>query len=86
MGFNKIDSVKGWMTTSGKTTYLKYLSGTHCTAKESILAKCAECCAGYHDGRMDCKMPDCPLYPFMPYGTKKQKFRRKVEKEDIAEE
>ena len=36
----------------------------------AIKAKCAECMANYADGRDDCTVSDCPLYPFMPYTRK----------------
>ena len=82
--FKKINSVAGWLESSGKTNYMRYLNGERLSCKEAILAKCAECCAGYHDGRMDCGMNDCPLYPFMPYGSIKQKFRQRVPKEEAS--
>ena len=56
-----------WTNSRGKSTYLRYLDGERLTQREAILAKCAECCGGYQDGRLDCRMPACPLYPFMPY-------------------
>ncbi len=34
-----------------------------------VRAKCKDCCCDYVDGRLDCEMPDCSLYPFMPYGN-----------------
>lgn len=46
---------------------------------QSILAKCAECCGDYADGNVDCKIPGCPLYPYMPYGTAKRKKREMSE-------
>ena len=52
---------------SGKTQYLRYLQGEKLTHMQGILAKCAECNCGYVDGRHDCEIPICPLYPFMPY-------------------
>lgn len=33
----------------------------------AIKAKCSDCMANYADGRVDCTIPECPLYPFMPY-------------------
>jgi hypothetical protein len=35
--------------------------------KFAILAKCAECMYDYADGRFSCEMPDCSLFPWMPY-------------------
>ena len=39
----------------------------HLGLSAMVKAKCADCMAKYADGRMDCKMEDCPLYPRMPY-------------------
>ena len=46
----------------------KYIDGKRLTTKQMILAKCFECMGNYEDGRVDCILPDCPLYPMMPYG------------------
>ena len=43
------------------------------TPKRAIQAKCAECMSNYEDGRQDCMMKDCPLYPWMPYNLLKGK-------------
>ena len=34
---------------------------------EAMLKKCHECCGYYEDGKIDCEVPDCPLYKWMPY-------------------
>lgn len=54
-------------TSSGRTQYLRFIQGENLTYREAVLAKCAECCCGYTDGRYDCGVPSCPLYQFMPY-------------------
>jgi hypothetical protein len=56
-----------WPKSSGKTQYLRYLKGEKLTYREALLAKCAECCGGYVDGRIDCKIKHCPTYQSMPY-------------------
>jgi hypothetical protein len=68
----KIEEIrKHGISTRGKTNLIRYLEGERLTQREAILAKCCDC-AGYHsDGRVDCRMPDCPLYPYMPYRGKK---------------
>jgi hypothetical protein len=54
----------------GRTNLIKYLEDKRLTQRQAILAKCCDC-TGYHaDGRIDCAMPDCPLYPYMPYKEK----------------
>jgi len=47
----------------------KHLSGGKLSLKQAILAKCADCLGLYGDGKDDCAMTDCPLYPFMSYGV-----------------
>jgi hypothetical protein len=51
----------------GNKKLTKHQAGDKLTMKEMINAKCYECMAGYHDGAMDCWIPECPLYPLMPY-------------------
>ena len=51
----------------GKTCLIKHLQGKRLTQRQAILAKCCECTGYYADGRTDCSIPDCPLYPFFPY-------------------
>lgn len=62
-----VSDYESYPASSGKTQYLKYLKGEELTYREAVLAKCAECCCGYVDGRYDCQIPACPLYQFMPY-------------------
>ena len=59
--------LKSGINSAGKTNLVKHLRGEHLTQRQAILAKCCDC-MGYHaDGRMDCRMPHCSLYPFRPY-------------------
>ena len=52
----------------GKLGYLAYIrDDKDLTYKERCLAKCFECCCGYIDGKVDCEVPSCALYPIMPY-------------------
>ena len=37
------------------------------TPQRAIFSKCYECTNEYLDGRYDCEIPECPLYPYMPY-------------------
>ncbi len=45
----------------------KYSSGSRLTRKQAINAKCYDCMGGYVDGKVDCQIEDCPMYPWMPY-------------------
>ena len=62
-----IKEYKDYPVSSGRTQYLRFLRDEKLTYMEGVLAKCAECCCGYVDGRQDCGVPTCPLYQFMPY-------------------
>ena len=57
------------MNAKGNKELNAYLNGNKLTLKQSILAKCADCTNGYSDGKIDCKLNKCPLYPVMPYGA-----------------
>jgi len=54
-------------TSAGRTQYLRFLNGEKLTYREAMLAKCYECDGGHSDGRYDCEVPTCSLYPYMPY-------------------
>jgi energy-coupling factor transporter ATP-binding protein EcfA2 len=54
---------------SGKKELLKHLSGLPLIRSQAIKAACYQCMGYFLDGRIDCKITSCPLYPFMPYGT-----------------
>ena len=47
----------------------KHEAGERLTMKQMILAKCYDCRGKYADGKLDCLIPECSLYPMMPYGT-----------------
>lgn len=44
-----------------------YRAGRLLTQLQAIHAKCFFCRDGYVDGRLDCLVDVCPLYPHMPY-------------------
>lgn len=55
------------MSGKGSAFLRRYQEGKRLTLGQSVLAKCAECCCDYLDGRLDCGVESCPLQPFMPY-------------------
>jgi len=63
----KVDGVKA----VGQKKLLDFLSGQKQTPLASIRAKCYDCMCYYQDGKVDCGMKDCPLYPYMPYREEK---------------
>jgi hypothetical protein len=66
----KIESVERGTESAGKTQMLRYLRGQKVTRHQAMQAKCFECMGGYADGRVDCGLKECALYPWMPYKTK----------------
>ena len=69
----RIKAMDGAPASTGKTNLRKYLSGGILTRNQAILAKCCDCMGYFFDGRWDCKIPACPLYPFMPYRGREEK-------------
>ena len=68
---------KNGKTAQGKNEYLSYLEqGKTLSYKQAILANCYQCMNYYLDGKTDCEIPDCPLYPYMPYRKDKAKVKR----------
>jgi hypothetical protein len=60
-------------TAKGQKEISKHLTGQKLTFKQAIYAKCYECLGYMADGKQDCKMPACPLHPFMPYNENREK-------------
>jgi hypothetical protein len=54
----------------GREASKRYLSGENLNRTEAMLAKCFDCCGQYVDGKKDCEVPLCTLYPWMPYRKK----------------
>jgi hypothetical protein len=54
----------------GRLELIKHLKGIRLTQRRMILAKCYDCMGGYIDGKLDCGVEECPLYPLMPYKGK----------------
>lgn len=71
----------------GKTELLKHLRGEPLGLRGAVYAKCYDCCGFMIDGREDCKVPDCSLYPYMPYSSAKKvsgKVGKKLSPEHLA--
>lgn len=60
----------------GKRELLRHLMGERLTMKQGILAMCYDCNGYYADGKLDCLVPGCPLYGFMPYREDREKVKR----------
>lgn len=51
----------------GKAELLKHFDRKKITLRQAVKAKCYDCMGYYADGKVDCVVPHCPLYPFMVY-------------------
>ena len=61
----------------GKQEYIEYLeTGKKLSPVKAIKAQCFSCMCSYLDGKVDCEISDCALYPFMPYRDNKEKVKR----------
>ena len=76
-----IKDVEKAKVASGKNEYLRYLNGQSISIAQAVKAKCFDCCAYYEDGKYDCEIKGCPLYPWMPFGQAR-KNRPKREQTD----
>ena len=63
----RLKYLKDTPASKGKTNLVKHWKGERLTQRQAILAKCCDCMCYHVDGRLDCKMPHCSLYPWMPY-------------------
>lgn len=64
-------------SSNGLSMLKLYVRGGRLTRGQAIAAKCADCCCYYVDGRRDCEVFSCPLYPWMPYGMIRKRYIRK---------
>ena len=64
---NRIKDLPTTISVPGIRYLKKHLSGVILGRKQAMDAKCADCMGYYVDGRGDCKMEFCPMYPYMPY-------------------
>ena len=60
----------------GRDLLKKYLSGEVLSNALANKAKCCQCSGLYVDGRVDCGIFTCPLYPHMPYGQMRKRYVR----------
>ena len=60
---NKMNGVKA----IGRKELTSHLKGLRLTPRRAVSAMCYDCMGGFTDGKHSCQIPDCPLFPFMPY-------------------
>lgn len=81
-----IEDIKKYgKSAQGRKELKDYFLGKQLTARQAILATCYGCMGMYVDGRVDCNIPDCPLYPFMPYRAGEKLVMRNISDEQKKE-
>lgn len=60
----------------GKRDLLSYLNGKKLTPIRSIRAHCYQCMGYFSDGKDDCGIQACPLYPYMMFNKANSEKRR----------
>ena len=55
------------MAARGRQELIRHFEGDRNTIRQMALAKCYDCMGYYSDGREECGIELCPLYPIMPY-------------------
>jgi len=63
------------MKCRGRNELLRHLEGETLGLSAMIAAKCYDCMCHYSDGRQDCEVYCCPLYPRMPFNKNKKASR-----------
>lgn len=69
------------INTRDKKYLLAHLNKDKLSPSQAIHAKCYECMGYYIDGKQDCGIKDCPLYPFFRYNP-----HRIVRKKNLTDE
>ena len=69
---------KDGLKARGKEELITHLQGGRLTHRQAIQAHCYDCMGYFADGRADCEMPRCPLYPFMNFNRNKNKRVKRV--------
>jgi hypothetical protein len=70
------DIEKHGLSARGRKEILAHLEGKKLTLKQAVLGKCYDCMGYYSDGKVDCEMKNCTLYPFMSYNPNRAKSSR----------
>ena len=69
----------------GKKELIKHMEGIRLTLKQAIKAHCYNCTGYFQDGKIDCKVPDCSLYPFMAFNPQRNTIKYKKEGKKMSE-
>jgi hypothetical protein len=82
----KIEAIKKHgMSAKGRKELMRHLKGRELTMDEAVHARCYDCMSYYADGTVDCRAPECPLYPYMPFRTVKKAKKTLIRKTGVKE-
>ena len=70
--------IGGLESAKGHKEYYKHQRGEPLSPMQAIRSQCYLCLCGYSGGKVDCKTPACPLYPFMPYNKEAKSKKPKA--------
>ena len=71
-------------STPGERYLKKYREGGKITLKQAVIAHCYDCMAGYADGKLNCEIKDCSLFPWMPYKRISKESLQNTEKKKVS--
>ena len=75
----RIESIrKHGKAARGQKELIGHLEGDRLTLKQAVNAHCYDCTGFFADGKVDCGMKRCSLYPFMPYNPNRPKLPGKT--------
>ena len=75
---------KDGLMARGKKDLIRHLEGGRLTHRQAIHAHCYDCMCYFIDGRADCRLTRCSLYPFMIFNKNRIKsISRKLSEEHI---
>ena len=69
----RIEDVKKAGQFRGRKELLAYFQGKQISRAAAMAAYCFDCMGYFDNGKEDCENPECPLYPWMAYGSRKIK-------------
>ena len=81
---NKIANANKGLKGKGKNELITYLRGGELTRSQAMSAACYQCMNYFADGRHDCGIESCPLYPWMPYTAKPKEKKRKLSEKQLS--
>ncbi len=73
-------------TARGQKELIRHIEGHALTLRQAVYAHCYDCSGFFADGKHDCRLPGCPLHPFMAYNANRIKKEAKRTMTDAHKE